>query len=178
VSRILARAAIAALLLVVAVDRPAAAQVSEEYRVKAGFLYNFVKFVEWPADTGTGPVTICVAGRNPFGDLLDDLVRGETVGGRRIETRVILEPEHGCHVVFVPEGAATRAYLRGVTGTGALTVGESSTFIEQGGIVNFYLERRNVRFEINPAAAERAGIRISARLLQLARISDSRSESR
>jgi hypothetical protein len=179
VNRILARAVIAAFLLALTAGQLSRAQaVSEEYRVKAAFLYNFVKYVEWPRDTGTGPLTICVAGRNPFGTVLDDLVRGETFEGRRIAARVILEPEHGCHVVFVPDGAATRAYLRGVTGMGTLTVGESSTFIEQGGIANFYLERRNVRFEINPAAADRAGIRISARLLQLARITGPGTEER
>lgn len=159
---------VAAFLLVTAVV--SAQAVSEEYRIKAAYLYNFAKYVEWPREPGAGPLTICVAGRNPFGTLLDDLIREETIAGRRLQARVILEPEPGCHVVFVPEGAAPRAYLRGVTGAGTLTVGESSTFIEQGGVANFYIERGNVRFEINPMAAERSGVRISARLLQLARI--------
>ena len=173
------RHACAAVLVVLATGHQVRAQaVSEEYRVKAAYLYNFVKYVEWPAEAGTGPVTICVAGRNPFGTVLQTLVRGERIGGRPIETRVILEPEPGCHVIFVPDGSATRAYLQGATGMPVLTVGESTTFIEQGGIANFYLERRNVRFEINPMAAERAGIRISARLLQLARIPDTRDQSR
>ena len=144
--------------------------VSEEYRVKAAFLYNFLKFVEWPADLASGPLTICVAGRNPFGTMLHNLVRDELINGRPIDARVILEPEPGCHVIFVPDGAASGAYLRAGRGTAALTVGESPTFLDQGGIANFYVDRGNVRFEINPAAAERAGIRISSRLLQLARI--------
>ena len=163
---------IAALLAVVlaATWMPSAQAVSEEYRVKAAYLYNFLKFVEWPPEAGSGPLTICIAGRNPFGMVLHEMVRGEVVNGRGVGARVILEPEPGCHVLFVPEGAALRAYLRWAIGRPVLTVGESRTFIDQGGIVSFYLDRGNVRFEINPGAAERAGLRISARLLQLARI--------
>jgi hypothetical protein len=177
VIRIVAPLTVAVLPLVIASIAMAQA-VSEEYRVKAAYLYNFAKYVEWPADAGAGPLTICVAGRNPFGTVLEDLVRDETIEGRRIQTRVILEPESGCHLLFVPEGAATRVYLRGDSGMGTLTVGESNTFIEQGGIANFYIERGNVRFEINPMAADRSGVRISARLLQLARITPARSGTR
>ena len=144
--------------------------VPEEYRVKAAYLYNFLKYVEWPPDAGAGALTICVAGRNPFGAVLRDLVRGETITGRTVDARVVLEPETGCHLLFVPEGAPLRAYLRGVSGRPVLTVGDANSFIEEGGIVRFYLDRGNVRFEINRAAAELAGIRISARLLQLARL--------
>src|SRR5688572_14098336 len=77
-----------------------------EYRVKAAFLFNFAKFVEWPAETAGGPLTICVAGRNVFGDALVDTVRGESINGRPLAVRVLLEPEAGCHIIFVPRGAA------------------------------------------------------------------------
>ena len=163
----------AALLLAAAVPvvGPAAQAVSAEYQVKAAYLYNFVKFVEWPVDVATGTLVICVAGRNPFGMVLQDIVRNEAIAGRAIEARVILEPDDGCDVVFVPQGAASNAYLRAAAGRPVLTVGESPTFIGQGGIANFYInETGNVRFEVNPAAAERAKLRISSRLLQLARI--------
>lgn len=161
----------AALLLVLTLGHAAAiAQaVSQEYRVKAAYLYNFLKFVEWP-DEGQAPLTICVAGRNPFGTVLHDLVRDQVVSNRPIAARIILEPEAGCHIVFVPNGAATDAYLRAARGQSTFTVGESNTFLQQGGIANFYVERGSVRFEIDAAAAERARIRISSRLLQLARI--------
>jgi hypothetical protein len=148
----------------------AAQAVSEENRVKAAYLYNFLKYVEWPPGATAGPLVICVAGRNPFGTTLADLVRGETINGRRIEARIILEPETGCHLLFVPEGAAMRAYLRGASDLPVLTVGESPAFVEEGGIAYFYLDRGNVRFAINPAAAQRARLHISARLLQLARL--------
>lgn len=140
-----------------------------EYRVKAAFLFNFAKFVEWPAETADGPLTICVAGRNVFGDALVDTVRGETINGRLLAVRVLLEPEAGCHMIFVPRGAATAAYLRTARSSPSLTVGESPDFIAQGGIVNFTLDGTSVRFEIDPEAAERVGLRISSRLLRLAR---------
>jgi len=155
----------AALLLAML---PAAAQeVSLEYRVKATYLYNFVKFIEWPPATRTGPVTICVAGRNPFGTVLDDTIRGEVVRGRSLNVRVILEPDAGCQVLFIPEGAPP-AYLRSARGTPTLTVGETSDFLALGGVINFVTDGGHVRFAISTDAAEQAQLQISSRLLQLA----------
>ena len=171
------RLALLPLVVGLSLSSVSAQNVSQEYRVKAAYLYNFLKFVEWPHVT-PGPLTICVAGRNPFGTLMHDLVRDQLVNDRPIEARIILEPEEGCHIIFVPDGAATEAYLRGARSMPVLTVGESSTFLEQGGIANFYIDRGNVRFEINPAAAERVGIRISSRLLQLARIAEMPGQTR
>jgi hypothetical protein len=134
-------------------------------------LYNFLLFVEWPAESASDPLTICVAGgRNPFGAVLEETIRGERVGGRPVTARVIRQPDDGCHVVFVPEGAAAGAYIRAASARPTLTVGESPGFIGMGGIVNFIREGTNIRFEIDPMTAERAGLRISSRLLQLARI--------
>jgi hypothetical protein len=147
-----------------------AQEVPLEYRVKAAFLFNFAKFVQWPAAADLGPIQICVAGRNVFGDALVETVRGETINGRPLAVRVILEPEPGCHIIFVPRGAATTAYLRAARSSPSLTVGETSEFIAMGGIVNFTVEGTSVRFEIDPEAAERAGLRISSRLLRLARL--------
>ena len=148
---------------------PATAQdVSLEYRVKATFLYNFVKYIEWPAAARGGPLRLCVAGRNPFGTALEDTIRDEVVNGRPLVMRVILEPEPGCHVLFVPEGAASTAYLRAARGTPTLTVGESSDFLTRGGIINFVSDGRHVRFAISTPAAEQAQLHISSRLLQLA----------
>lgn len=144
--------------------------VSREYQVKAAFLFNFAKFVEWPTRSSAAPLHICVAGVNPFHGVLDDIVRDETVGGRAIVSRVILEPDPTCHMVFIPRGANGPAYLRAASGMAILTVGETADFIEQGGLVRFYLDTGQVRFEIHRQAAERVGIRISSRLLQLARV--------
>jgi hypothetical protein len=145
-----------------------AQDVSLEYRVKATYLYNFVKFIEWPAGVRNGPITVCVAGHNPFGTVLDDTIRGEVVRGRPITARVILEPEPGCQVLFVPEGAAVSAYLRAARGTPTLTVGETSDFLARGGIIAFVNEGRYVRFSISTDAAEQAQLQVSSRLLQLA----------
>ena len=164
------RALLVAAILVGACRLPAAAQeITAEYRVKAAYLYNFVKFVEWPG-LQSSALRICVAGLNPFGPVLDELVRGEVVAGRRLESNVILEPMPGCHVLFIPQGANTPAYLRAARGHPILTVGEEPGFISSGGMARFYIDGGNVRFEINPTAGEQAGLRISSRLLRLARI--------
>jgi hypothetical protein len=158
------------LLAAAAVVHPQ--QISLEYRVKAVYLFNFVKFVEWPLRAAPGRLTICVAGQNPFGAALDDALRGEVVDGRPLATRVILEPEPGCHVLFVPQGAAASAYLGAARGSPTLTVGETPGFLEQGGIINFIVEAGKVRFEIDPKAAELADLRISSHLLRVARTPD------
>ena len=157
--------AVAALLVAML---PATAQdVSLEYRVKASYLYNFVKFIEWPTAARSGPVTVCIAGRNPFGTVLDDTIRGEVVRGRPLTARVILEPDAGCQVLFIP-GGATGAYLRSARGTPTLTVGETGDFLASGGIINFVKDGPYVRFAINTDAAEQAQLQVSSRLLQLA----------
>jgi hypothetical protein len=153
-----------------------AKEVSLEYQVKAVYLFNFAKFVEWPAEAQAGPLTICVAGQNPFGDALDEALRGESVNNRSLTARVIPGPEPGCHVIFVPRGAATTAYLRAARGAPTLTVGETPDFLAQGGIINFILEGGKVRFQIDSKAAERADLRISSHLLRLARGQETRGE--
>ena len=168
----MARLLIAALLFTTSVA--GAQDISLEYQVKAAYLFNFVKFVDWRAPRGNGPISICVAGKNPFGEVLNETIRGETVNGRPLQTRVILEPDASCNVVFVPEGAAAASYLRTARGMPVLTVGESKGFIEQGGIIQFFLDQGKVRFEIDADAAERADLRISSRLLRLGRDPDRR----
>jgi hypothetical protein len=157
------------LLLLLSTLPVAAQNVSLEYQVKATYLYNFVKFVQWPPAARNGPITFCIAGRNPFGTVLEDTVRNEVVDGRPLTVRVILEPEPGCHVLFVPDGPAVGTYLLAVRGTPTLTVGESSDFLARGGIINFVSDGgKYVRFAINASAAEQAQLQVSARLLQLA----------
>ena len=146
-----------------------AQEVSLEYQVKATYLYNFAKYVQWPAAARTGPLNFCIAGRNPFGPVLEDTIRNEVVDGRSLTTRTILEPEPGCHVLFVPDGPAVGAYLNAARGTPTLTVGESSDFLARGGIISFVSDGgKYVRFAINTEAAEQAQLQVSARLLQLA----------
>ncbi len=156
--------------------RPLTAQdASLEYRVKAAYIYNFMKYVEWPdAVLHSGSLNICVAGRNPFGDALTETVAGERIGGQPVMVRVILEPEPGCHVLFVPDGSATTAYLRATRSEPVLTVGETPDFIAQGGTISFILDGGNVRFEIDQESAERQNLKVSSRLLRLARTPERR----
>ena len=154
-----------------------AQDVALEYRVKAAYLYNFVKYVEWPGK-GRSSILICIAGQNPFGDELTLLIRNERVHGLPLAAEVILEPRADCDVLFTPKTSNVPAYLRTAVGMPTLTVGETDRFLEQGGIVRFVAAGRNVRFEINPVAADRAKLRISSRLLQLARIVEPESDER
>ena len=140
-----------------------------EYQVKAAYLYNFVKFIEWPPAARNGTLTICTAGSNPFGAALDDIVRGESINGRAIAARAIYAPQQGCDVVFIPRGVAAAEYLRAARTAPILTVGESPDFVAQGGIINFVRDAGMIRFEIDRDAAARAGLHISSRLLRLAR---------
>jgi hypothetical protein len=140
-----------------------------EHQVKAAYLFNFTKFVEWPPESkAAAPLVICVAQQNPFGTMLSDTVRGEQVNGRPIETRVVRDVT-GCHVLFVPRTVAHEAFLRAAHRLPILTVGEHTDFIRGGGIVNFFIENGRVRFEIGAENAAAAKLTISSRLLRLAR---------
>lgn len=146
--------------------------------MKAAFLFNFTKFVEWPeasfADAGH-PIVIAVLGRNPFGDDLAKLVKDRTVDGRRIQIRMVATPEEArppgaLHVLFVPAGEEPRfaEFLNTPSRRGVLTVGESDRFSALGGIIDFVVVESRVRFEINRAAAEAAGLKLRAQLQKLA----------
>jgi hypothetical protein len=155
-----------------------AQEVSQEYQIKAAYLYNFLKYVEWPEPMNR-TFMICVAGgQNPFGTVLDRLTSAERVRGNPVKTEIILGPEPSCDVVFTPRNSNIPAYLQAAAGKPVLTIGESPRFIEQGGILNFFLENGKVRFEINRTAAERAGLRFSSRLLQLAKLVEPGAEER
>lgn len=149
--------------------------VTDEYRIKAAFLYNFVKFVEWPADAFAGPsdpIRICVLG-NPFGTLLEETVNGKQVDQRRLQIREIsnIAEAGGCHILFVAAGRKHVAdMLCIIREKPILTVGEVPAFGVDGGIIAFRVEKDRVRFEINIRAADRARLRISSRLLSLADI--------
>ena len=166
------RRLLVALLAVASLALPAAQEVTLEYQVKAAYLYNFVKYVEWP-EPFTGPILICIAGQNPFGTVLEDLLRNERIRGVPVRTEVIPGPIDECHVIFTPRTSKIPVYLKAAAGTPTLTVGETDRFFELGGMINFFLvDGKNVRFEINRPAAERAKLRISSRLLDLARLAE------
>ncbi len=149
----------------------------DEYQVKAAFLFNFAKFVEWPAETfksADQPIGICVLGPNPFGSALNKVVAGKAVGNRQFVVREVRDAQQAgeCHIVFVSLDGwpRSRAVLGDIKKCCVLTVGETGEFIDGGGMINLRLEDARVRVEINPDAAERARLRISSKLLSLAEI--------
>ena len=151
-----------------------AADESLEYQVKSAFLLNFTKFVEWPAtafETPDSPITICILGEDPFGSLLDQIVAGELVGNRKIAiSRIRRAPvPKGCQVLFVGRPEREAAAVLTALDPGVLTVGEGESFIRDGGMIAFVIENRRVRFSANQAAAENAGLKISSRLLNVAK---------
>jgi YfiR/HmsC-like len=150
------------------------AQGPSEYEVKAAFLLNFTKFVDWPpaafADANS-PIALCVLGQDPFGQALDDMIEGEAVSGRKLMVRRITESPapKTCQVLFVGSSRGDTTKTLGSLGRGVLTVGDGDRFLREGGIIAFVLESGHVRFDINQSAATRAGLKLSSRLLRVAR---------
>ena len=165
-----------AILAVAAVSGHLRAEaMADEYPVKAAFLFNFAKFIEWPADVFKGsddPLTICVFGQNPFGSALEEVVRGKTVGSRGFVVREVPNAAQAgkCQIVFVSasERKRARSLLDDLKGHSTLTVGETEDFTANGGVINFKIKDARVRIEIDMGAAERAKLRISSKLLSLA----------
>ena len=165
-----------AAVAIILVAGGAHAQV-EEYQVKAAFLYNFAKFVEWPPHVfknAGDPISICVLGKNPVENALEEAVAGKAVEGRTFLVRQIAEINPGCNcqILFVSssERKRFRSSAAGIKGLGILTVGEAQDFAAEGGVINFKLEAGRIRLEINLDAAEQAQLRISSKLLSLAQI--------
>ena len=159
------------LLLCSPVTAQAADRLTED-EVKASYLYNFVKYVDWPAprkDTST--LTICIVGRSPLNELIESLA-GKTVRGRRLVVRQYVRPEElrECDIVFVNASARmTVAQLVAACGTHpVLTVGDGKGFAAGGGIIGFGRVGDKIRFEINNQTALRVRLHISSHLLRLA----------
>jgi len=172
----------AATLVLAASPARSQGVVATEYAVKAAFLYHFAKFIEWPESVG-GPspseVHLCVVGADPFGDALDELGARGVEGladGARVQIRHVanLKPPVACHIAFISNSERSRlaAHLADATAAHVVTVSDLSGFAESGGVIQFVLEDGKVRFWINRGAAERADVRLSSRLLALARIVD------
>jgi hypothetical protein len=148
-----------------------------EYEVKASFLYNFAKFVDWPPSAfsdGKAPIALCIFGDDPFGTVLDDMVRGKTINDRQLVTRRVPKPEdlRLCQVVFVndKENKRLSEIRASLKGSSTLVIGDSDNFADRGGTIQFFLEDSKVHFAINVDALQRAHLSISAKLLALAKI--------
>lgn len=140
-----------------------------EYQVKAAFLFNFLKFVEWPPAAPDTPWVIGVLGHDPFGETLDLTVRGKIVNGRKVDVRRYRNAADvkDCNILFIGRDDYERTGIP--TQPGMLTVSESAGFLKAGGAISFYIEDNRVRFEIRPASARAAGLRVSSQLLKLGR---------
>ena len=146
-----------------------------EYQLKAAFLLNFAKFVEWPPAAlakATSPMVLGILGENPFGAVLERTIRDKTINSRPLVIKEFRSPAEAtnCHMLFI--GASEKArlpeILAGLRGASVLTVGETDRFTENGGIINFVRQGNKIRFQINEVAAKSAGLRISSKLLSLA----------
>jgi hypothetical protein len=165
------------LCLAAAIPTWAQASPSVEYQVKAAFLLNFVKFIEWPPEafqSERAPITLCVFGHDPFDSALDDIIRGRTVNNRAILARRIneLRDLKSCQLVFVSAAEDKRLpeVLNSLKDTSAIVVGEGESFAERGGGIQFFLEDNRLRFAVNVEAVQKARLRLSSKLLALARI--------
>ena len=148
-----------------------------EYAVKAAFLLNFARLVEWPADAfsdARSPLTVGLLSADASSEQIQKFLEGKSVGSRKVAAQRIESAEEaaGFHMVFVgADSEAEASEVAGATGGGpVLLVGESDGFATSGGAINFFTDGNKIRFEINPRAAEAAGLRVSSRLLRVAKI--------
>lgn len=174
--RALLHVAVALSLLIVSLPLPAQTPVAAEYRAKANYLANFPSFVEWPVEampSGNAPFLVCVFGEFSFGTSLAELTRGITVHDRRLEIRWVRKAQElsACQILFVSRSERTRynQALDAVRGKTVLTVGETPEFLHAGGILSFSSQQGTIQFDVNLAAADKAHLKISSRLLALAR---------
>lgn len=169
-----ARAAglLAAWLLVPGPAR-AEQRTAPEDNIKAAFLFNFTKFIEWPAAARAESFQICTLAEPAFNAAVDRALAGETAGGRPIVRVSPATPEaaRACHILFLGRVESDRAerWLGAVRGAPVLVVGESRTAWDRGAQITFVLEQNRVRFDVNADAASAAALTISSKLLRVAR---------
>lgn len=144
-----------------------------EYQVKAAYLYQFAAFVQWPRTVPRNDsFAICIFGTDPFGTLLDEVLRGESIGSSRFVAKRIVRPQDAvpCRVLFIAstEETQVKQILTALEATAVLTVSDMPEFTARGGMIQFVPIGNRVRFEVNVMSAERAGLSFSSELLKLA----------
>ena len=153
---------------------PVEGQAPNEYRVKAAFILNFARFIEWPSDAyGDGSwLVVGIVGDDPFGGSFDQL-NGNTINGRRIAIKHLKATDYlkGCQILFVSSSERGRLgkIMGSVRGGSVLTIGELSQFNQAGGVIKFVIQDDKVRFEINTGAASQARLKVSSKLLALSK---------
>jgi len=162
--------AVACLLAAPILSAQAAAPTQDE--VEAAYLYNFAKFVTWPATTKSDVLNVCILGKDPFGNTLDQIVAGETIDNRhlavlRLANEHLVQP---CAILFIGESESSHLErdLAAVAQLPILTVSDIPGFMKNGGTIQFVLQENRVRFEVNLNAARKCGIVLSSQLLKVA----------
>jgi hypothetical protein len=172
-SRTRAGAIAAVAIAAIAQCTLAAGQTGVEADVKAAFLFNFTRFVEWPPAASAGAFQICTLAEPAFDGALVRTLEGETTGGRPIVRVTPEAPElaRACHILFISRGESTHAlrWLAAVRDQPVLIVGESKAAADAGAHITFVVEDNRVKFDVNEDAASRAGLKISSKLLRVAR---------
>jgi hypothetical protein len=157
---------------------PAFAQVSKEFQLKAVFLWRLAQFTEWPSnafENAETPIAICVLGENPFGDALDEAVRGETAHGRKLVVRHYrsVQETKACHILYIAgsAGRQIKEIIAAVRGRSILTVSDIEGFaLSYDGMVRFLTEQNKIKLHINVKAATAARLALDPRLLRTAEI--------
>lgn len=168
---------IAWVMLLLPGKTPAQEIELEEYQIKAAFLYNFARFIEWPEKvfTNNSSINLCILGEDPFNNNLDTIhkkpVRDRILTVRRVNT---VQEVRNCQIIFISASEKNNLMhiLNELKGLSIFTIGDTEGFAQQGVIINFYIEQDRVRFEINVNAAKHSKLQISSKLLKLARIID------
>jgi hypothetical protein len=166
-----------AAMLVAATAAPAHGATGAEAAdaaLKAAFVYNFAKFTEWPSLPARTPIVLCVAGDDDVAAVLATTVLGQNIDGHAVEVRLVQDAAawRACQLLFVAEAETRRSAggLNGIKTLPILTVSDGKDFSQAGGIIELYVDGGHMRFAINVDAAERTGLRISSRLLGLAKV--------
>jgi hypothetical protein len=173
-----ARRRVATLLLLLLATPLLAQQASApEHEIKAAYLYNFARFVEWPPRTDPAPAgsfAICVLGKDPFGGALDAVVAGVSIDGARVVARRLSSAADAasCRVLYIStsEDERVTAILATVGRAAVLTVSDVPRFIERGGMIQFVTDKGRVRFEVGLPAAQDATLTLSSALLRVASV--------
>ena len=147
------------------------------YQVEAAYLYNFSRFVEWPAKTAfpqSNSFTICVLGEDPFGQALDATLAGETIGNQKVTARRISSPQMSadCQILFISSSEANRLnkIIEALNKNAVLTVSDIPQFSQRQGMIQFVMEENRIRFEVNLTATQQAGLALSSELLKVATV--------
>ena len=166
-------------LTLAAAVRPALADddATREYQIKAALIFKFAQYTEWPAKAfanDSDPIIVATVGPDPFGGSLEAVIAGKSIGNHPVVVQHFPDADHlgRCHVLFVARSELDQmpAILQHLSQSPVLTAADSNGFCESGGILQFFLEDQKIHFEINTDALDRSGIKISSRLLKLAKV--------